>query len=454
MRIRRYIGFACVIWSMWISNPAHSAAVPAFNGKANNAVGSIIQSKLGKWGFAANDPRISATAAGVGSAATTIAVGIATGTVATVGWPALLVAAGVTAVVGGAISLATDLGMKWLFNSDGTVTAQVPAGTITPSQGTQAGDTYFWGSTFNGKLVTGGTIQDVLRAIAMYSDCGQYSCSYAGLTWVDTPVTYTTSSSMPSGSTCTVKHTYTGGGYFTNGSNTWPRSATGYGAACVPAGQSTPDYNAAPPAAPTPTPKPLAEAIADLPDSETAKPASDELLAAAANVLWKNMTPGQSNGVPWSASDPITPADVAQWRSANPSVVPTVGDMIAPIASPSTTTVPMSYPIPTYNNGPSPTTGTGQEINWGDDPNVGAPVLAPTPTAQTILNPLLNLMPDLRSFVVPSHTGTCPKPSFNALGNMYVFESQCDLIESHRAIIEAAMLLVWTITSVLIVLRA
>ena len=46
------------------------------------------------------------------------------------------------------------------------------------------------------------------------------------------------------------------------------------------------------------------------------------------------------------------------------------------------------------------------------------------------------------------------KGSFDALGKTYTIDSQCQLIEQNRSIIEAAMLLVWAIAAIFIVLRA
>lgn len=119
---KRFIGVVLVAWSVLFTSLAE--AIPAYNGRVNVAVGGIVSAKVGKWGFAANDPRITATASGIGMGLTYLGVGIATGAVATVGWPALLAAAGISALVGGGVSLAVDGLYKWIFNSDGTVTTQ------------------------------------------------------------------------------------------------------------------------------------------------------------------------------------------------------------------------------------------------------------------------------------------------------------------------------------------
>lgn len=197
-----------------------------------------------------------------------------------------------------------------------------------------------------------------------------------------------------------------------------------------------------------------AAAIQALPQTELAKPLSNEMLAAAANAAWKAQS-SSAGGLPWSASDPITPADVAEWKAANPSAVPNVGDFISPAAPGGANTVPIGTPqSPAVQPGPNPTPGSGQQVDFGPNPNTPPPGLEAIPTAQQILGPLLNLMPDLKNFAVPSHSAECPKPSFQTFGKTYSFESQCPLIESNRAIIEAAMMLVFSIVATFIVLRA
>lgn len=166
------------------------------------------------------------------------------------------------------------------------------------------------------------------------------------------------------------------------------------------------------------------------------------------------MAASTPNALPWSASDPITPADVAEWKAANPNAIPSVGDAIAPVAAPGSSAVPIAQPGTSPSTGPATTPGQGTQVDLGPNPNTPPPGLEATPTAQMIMDPILNLMPDLRNFAVPAHSSECPKGSFDALGKTYTIDSQCQLIEQNRSIIEAAMLLVWAIAAIFIVLRA
>jgi hypothetical protein len=413
MRLRRYCWVACLIFITLFRGEALAAAVPAYNGKMNAAVGGIISQKVGKWGFAANDPRFGATLNGVGAGVATVALAVVGGTVATVGWPAVLIGAGVTALVTGAVSLAQDSLYKWLFNSDGTVTRTAP-GVAVP-----AGTMWWYWYGQNYPVTDAGA-----NAI-----CQNY--------WA--APSRTVSGSLAG---CVVSDSQYVQGYPISG---LPQYAT--------QNASYPPYTSG---ASSPVTSPLADAIAALPESEASQPLSNEALAAAVNAAWKAMPATTPNALPWSATDPVTPAEVATWKAANPSAVPTVSEALAPVAAPGATTVPITQPGTSTQpaTGPATTPGTGTQVDLGPNPNIGAPTLENTPTAQSILDPILNLFPDLKNFSVPSHSSECPKPSFSAFSQTYVISSHCDLFESNRSIIEAAMLLVWTIAAVFIVLRA
>jgi len=410
---QRVIGIVVIAWSMLFTCFAHAQVMPVYNGRMNAAVGGIVSAKVGKWGFAANDPRVNATASGIGTGLTTLGVGIATGAVATVGWPALLAAAGISALVGGGVSLAVDGLYKWLFNPDGTVTTTGGTTTVINLTGTLypvSNPTGF------GCMMAENIMDLCVRAgeqVRYFSAC-----------WTGSNPT----APCLGNQTMTYEQAITQSGYIVS------KTTTNNDVSNVPA----------------------STAATKIPAAELAKPMSNEMLAAAANTAWKEAATS-AGGLPWSASDPITPADVAQWRSANPSSIPTVGDMTAPITNGSTVAVgPSATPGGSTNpsTGPVTTPGSGTQVDLGPNPNTPAPGLEVTPTAQQILSPLLNLMPDLKAFSVPAHVGTCPKPSFLAFNKTYTFDSHCGLIESSRSIIEAAMLLVWGISAMFIVLRA
>lgn len=458
MRLRRYCWAACLALLVLVRGEAFAAAVPAYSGKMNNAVGGLISQKVGKWGFAANDPRFGATMTGVSTAATTVAVGIATGAVATVGWPALLIGAGVSALAAGAVSLGQDALINWLWPDSGNPGKVQLGGSGMSSlpvysNGVTAGQ-YAW-------QVQGGywgSPQEALSYVFATSIAQYSQATFYNVTWVqNSPLMWTASykwknpqlgfNTEQSGTKTANRISYSG--------ITCP-GGTGFvsGSTCTDAGLALPG-NGLGGSVYTSAWKLPADAVADLPQSYTTQPVSDAMLAQAANAAWKQMGSTTPNALPWSATDPITPADVASWKAANPNSVPTVNDFIGPVAPTSSTTVPISDPATTTNTSTAPSTsGTGTTVDLGPNPNTPAPTLETTPTASAIMSPILNLMPDLKSFVVPGHTSTCATGGFDWNGHHYSIDAQCTLIEQNRSLIEGAMLLVWAIAAIFIVLRA
>ncbi len=460
MRLCRYCWVACLAFLILFRGEAFAAAVPAYTGKMNTAVGGVISQKVSKWGFAANDPRFGATMTGVGAGVTTLVVGGLGVAVGAATWPAVLVGAGITSLVSGAVSWGQDSLYKWMFNSDGTVSSQGGSGgvqyntPVPPASMTAGGPYWSSGSYTAGDYFTAASA-NLLKCPGAYCSDANNVYSLEGCTQNGTSVTCQMRLTHPNlascGSACDSVWSVGGGYYSASGAPSSCVAGSAYnGSSCAVAPLPTTDTSA-----PTVTNVPVGDAVANIPDSELAKPLSNEMLAAAANAAWKAMAANAPNALPWSATDPITPADVADWKAANPNSVPNVGDAIGPVASPGSSAVPISQPG-TYSpsTGPATTPGQGTQVDLGPNPNTPPPGLEATPTAQQIMDPLLNLMPDLRNFSVPSHSAECPKGSFDALGKTYTIDSHCQLIENNRAIIEAAMLLVWAIASIFIVLRA
>jgi len=448
----------CILLSCHI-NFVHAAAVPAYSGGINNAVGSIIQTKTTKWGFAANDPRFGATVSAVGTAATTVAVGLATGAVATVGWPALLIGAGVSAVATGAVSLGMNGLINWLW-PDSTHSGQVQlSGTgmngtvpifssgITAGQLAWTAGSGYWGSP-----------QEALAYIFSQTIAQYPTATYS------VPVL-----TQNSGTQYTATYTYSIPPLFLNNQNgsktitatTWNGitcpAGSGFvsGTTCTSAGLANSPYASATytPIWQTPT-----QAIAALPQSYTTQPLSDTQLATIANTLWKNMSSAaNTQTIPWNAADPVTPADITTWKAANPGLVPTVNDFLSPVAAPGATSIPI--PNPGANTGTSTTpatttpgtTAAPAEINWGD---FTEPTLDATPTTGSILDPIFNMWPQWNGYAFPSHTSQCPTPTFVALNHTFTFDHMCTWVEMIRSGMQAAFALMWALAVVFIVMGA
>lgn len=442
MRLHRYLWLVSLIFAFAFSPAVRAAAVPVQVGHMNAAVGDLVKFKTSKWGFAANDPRVAGTLAAVATGLTAVVTTAAIGGVAALTWPAMLAIAGSTAV-SFALPIAVDAVVKWTFNSDGTISTS--GSTSTSSTGATAPGTGVMSTpgqpdmlVSGGPFVCPGAYCSDAQNIYSVRNCNSSYCEL----WIQNYDQFGNDMGFNNtGATIT---------------QAWLQS----GAISPLTPQAVPNNvtNGTP-----------AAVIANLPEAELDKKVSDAMLAKAANDAWRLSNGLHPEGLASPLGDPITPGDVAQWRAdnagrANPLPEPTGRDLISPLAPPassgSTSTPPVTLappspaasPVP--SPGPAATPGTGPAVDLGTDPNVTAPNLERTPTALEILNPITSLMPDIKNFAVPAHGAECPKSPFTAFGQVYLIESHCTLLESNRAIIEAALLLVWTLTAAFIVLRA
>lgn len=435
-----YRRFAVIFLTVFlVVQPVQAAAVRAYTGKINDATSGIIQHKLNKYGFAANDPRFGATLAGASSGLTAVAGGAAAVAVGAATWPAVLAGAAIATVVGGAVYLGQELLIDWLWGDDGSVQLSGQGmGSTDPGSLPAMPSTYpevlalglnaeIYVRYTSGSTTTVRRFHNVVYPCPASGTClsSSYS-SHKDANFVD--------SNIP------AEGPYWANRYRTKVDN---EVRVVYEYTRTPQPILPPSYESVPL-----TPE---QAIDALPESATQSLVSPEMLAAIANATWKQAQQ-QAGAVPWSATDPVTAQDVSEWMAKNPTSRPTVGDLLSPVAPPGANAVPV--PLPGGQVNPEPTPGEGEKIDLGIDPNTPAPKLEDTPTAEMILSPILNLMPDLRSFSVPGHSGVCPTPTFTVFDREYRWEAQCTLMEENRALLEMAMLLVWCIAGVFIVLRA
>lgn len=425
-----------------------AAAVPV--SKMQGSTSGLIQQKVASRGFAANDPRYGATLSAVSTTVATIAgtaAVVAVGTITAPAWVTVLLAAGVGTVVTYAVTMGMDGLFNWLFKSD-KIDVSTLAGGANPGVGSS-------GPVWQGHAPYGGSYRYI------YGGDGVA---------VAREVLY--ARQVADGVTPTVPTCYPGASYASCVKGGYTSSASlvtdGYipPATCV-AGQLYRDgVGCVPYAAPLPpgysavgqTPQ---QAIDALTEAEKAKPLNPELLAASANLVWQkaSATPGY-DGIPYSPADPITAADALNWKNANPTTYPTVGDFVTPQPS---ANVPWSMPVTptatTQDPAVKPGTVTNPAAanplqNLGSDPNIGAPTMEETPTAENILKPVMDLMPGFKNFAVPSHSGVCPKPEFTVFGEHIIMDSQCNLAEQNRSALFAVMAAVWALCAAFIVLKA
>ena len=413
-----------------------AAAVPAFSPKVGQATGSLIGAKVQQRGFAANDPRYDATISAVGAAVTTVAAGVAVGA----SWPVILASAGIYAVGAVAVPLVVGAAIDWLWGPDST--AQV-SGT-----GMGSGTVGTMPSTYPEVFadVGAGNVKYYIQPNGTYRKIWAYQGAPAQ-PWpfvITGPGSSLVPAAMPN---------YGQGGYWSTPWSQWVDSTQAKGVYeywenGTPGLVISPSY--------TPAMKPIPDVVADLPQAEVNKPLTDQALADAVNRMWRTASaqPG-FDGLPYDANNPITPADVSSWKVQNPTLVPTLNDYLSPAVDPVTGQVPITNPTlnPNAIPGTDPASGV-PNISLGTDPGVGAPSLESTPTAASIIAPITGLMPDLKNFVVPSHSSTCPNPSMTLFGNTLVLDGHCTLLETIRPTLYAVMAFVWVVIALFIILAA
>jgi hypothetical protein len=226
----------------------------------------------------------------------------------------------------------------------------------------------------------------------------------------------------------------------------------------------------------------LSQIYGNLTDASKAQPLDPMTLAQVVNQTWQSAAaqPGYQ-GLPFPASQPVTTADVQPWVVANPSLAPNISDLFRPASDPGTQTVPISPTVqPATSVGTDPASGTSPASSPGIDPGTGttgsvcgvngvvctmnvnvlgdpgtaSPTLESTPTIAMILDPIINLLPDFKSWAVPPHGATCPTPTFDLFGKSITMTSQCDLAEQHRGEIYGAFLAAFSLAALFIVLGA
>lgn len=183
----------------------------------------------------------------------------------------------------------------------------------------------------------------------------------------------------------------------------------------------------------------------------------EQFLAQMVNNAWSKAAQQQGyEGLPYSYSDPVTVNDVL-----GAGVPVLLSDLLRP-AAPDNMPVPLD---PSVTSAPPPQTGTqtgvtpvnvsvNAKVDLGPDPNTAEPTLESPPTAQSILDPVLALLPGFKSYAVPQHIGICPKPEFSLFDKTITMTTHCDIAEEHRGPIVAIMTLVWSLMALFIVLRA
>lgn len=164
-------------------------------------------------------------------------------------------------------------------------------------------------------------------------------------------------------------------------------------------------------------------------------PIAKEFTRRMAQALWNKAAqqPGYSGPAPGTITDQDVPDEPK----------PTVDDIAdEPTTLPPVTEVP---PDPTPTPSPTPTpTPTGTET------------VGEMPSATDPIAPDIDWWPDLPTISLSLGNPNCPTYDFSVpqFGWEATMDSHCPLIEANRAVIAALCMLIWTIGSIVIVLRA
>lgn len=415
--------------------------------KMQSLISGVIQQKSLKRGFAANDPRYGRTLVQTSDTIAGVAGGtagvITAGAITAPAWVTVAVGVGVAVVVTYGVAVGLNGLVKWLFKLTGIDELGQNAD-IDKSNGIAPGSEFWCGSDRINQLCGGDPYAIGFQA--------HFNIQIRG------------GNQNPSTPTCNPGE---GGASVTCGSiyvakqnnvnRTCAKGQYWGGTGCSAYSYTMPPYGSTS----TNTNVSPQTAVDHLTVQERALALNPEIGAAVANKAWQDAAakPGY-DGLPYTAADPITPAEVAQWKQANPTRYPTVGDFVAPQpAANQPWKLPINPAADTQQATDSPAPGTnpaqGQPlVNLGPDPGIGAPTLEATPTPVEILQPIFDLMPGFKNFAVPSHSGQCPMPQFDVFGEQIVMRSHCDISEDNRASIAAIMAAVWALCAAFIVLRA
>lgn len=434
------------------------------------AIAALVATTATANGFSVADPRVAETVAAIGRAAAVAGASIAVGAGVAVGavpWAAVAAAVAVGVVLGSVpVTLGKDTTEQWLFNKDGTVTlsagSNVSGGSVAPQFPALSSGLPFW---CEGPYC-GSSPEAALQANIQADNAGAPAgesfaaggCSVSGtnatcsatMTLVSTdPSTgkQTASTNTTTGISASLVGTYSGS----------PCSSGIVGLqGCEP---YVPPPSTPPPPPVTESPTAGAAGVSAADQADTLNP---QVLAAMTDALWSQAATEQGYaGLPYPVNAPATTSQAQGVEDQLGAAAPTVGSVVGGAGSLSgvSSTAPFSTSAPAASNPASAVPvatnpGSGAQVNLGPDPGIGAPSMEQTPTARQILSPVLNLLPDLRSWVVPAHTGQCPEPTVDLFGQTFSFTTQCTFAEQYRPQITGLFLMAFAIGSLFILLTA
>lgn len=409
---------------------SYAQAVPVANFVVNRAVASAVQRVAIARGFAANDPRIAATMAGMSKTSTGLnVVGTAAGVgLAVAGAPVWLGIAASLGIVGLGYGISAWVNspsspgappavaeIKIMSTATGNqlhvetpVKAPPPyvapaIGDTTPrwAQALMAGapmyrspyscftgdacfalplppetPTYRFNFTDDGKIIVAHTDPEVIGQYYLWKIGITPGASTTHTVWHPESQQYVTYSSGGEYRGVQVHTNSEGDAKITVYIRHWSSGGDAYG---YPSYDSVSGYaNAAsshgqigPKVFPS-----LQDAITTLQQQLGNAKVSEETLARIVDQIWQRAASQPDyEGLPYSVTQPVTAPEIGMWTAENPSAVPTVGDLLAPASNPGTQLVPISPTAspgtsPDPGTSPTPTPSSSGDVNVINTPNV------------------------------------------------------------------------------------
>ncbi len=252
----------------------------------------------------------------------------------------------------------------------------------------------------------------------------------------------------------------------------------------------------------------LDAALADMSPNILSMPISANTLAEIVDEVWQRAAEEPDyKGLPYRELEPVTEEDIVIWIKKNPREVPDIEDVLKPAKKPDEKKVTISPRIrPKENPAPQtkpevdpqtkpvtakdpntardpdtktepdadsnkntdvvqdvnvinrPTVDIGNrvkvDIDLGTPPETDRPKLEEAPTATKILDPILDLIPDFKTWTTPPHSAACPSATFQVFDHVIPLDAHCTIAERIGPQLRGAMLAAFAILTILIVLSA
>ncbi|WP_304349395.1 hypothetical protein [Comamonas testosteroni] len=203
----------------------------------------------------------------------------------------------------------------------------------------------------------------------------------------------------------------------------------------------------------------MSQLLSKLSTADKATAVSSTDLSNLTNAILQSLNQSGYQNAPMTTPADFTNANVSVEQALSPITQAQVDTAAVPatstVAQPSTTATTSTSTTTTTDPSTGATTTTvnvNAKVDLGADPGIGMPTLESTPTAQSILDPIFNLMP--RTFTLVGPQGSCPNPTIVLLGHSYNFDMMCNILNQQAGVIAGIMLFAFTIAAIKIVLSA